>query len=75
MTIKKAAPPHEHDREVDWLKVKGARTPHFQVYCTTCDARSPVLRLSGHQPDAMGFPKDLAQACDDVLDQAARWLP
>lgn len=65
---------HEHDREVDWVKT-GKRGVFFKVYCTTCNAESEVYRLPGHTADRNGWPRDMAQACDDVLDQGDRYLP
>lgn len=72
-----AEPAHEHDREVDWIKVSGSRSVHFNVYCTICGATSPVYRLRGHRwgRTITFMPEDLAQACDDVLDQGDKYLP
>ena len=66
---------HEHDREVDWVKQPGKRGVFFKVYCTKCEAESAVHQLPGHSAGRNGFPRDMAQACDDVLDNGDRYLP
>ena len=62
----------EHDREIEWSPRRSPRqrVPYFRVYCTKCDARSGEYRLPGHRVDDQGYPVDLEQACDDVLDHA-----
>lgn len=66
----------EHDREIEWIKPKPRqRRPYFQIYCTECGAQSALYRLPGHAIDADGYPVELAQACDDVLDQGDELLP
>lgn len=66
----------EHDREIDWQpKQPRQRVPRFRIYCTKCGTTSEEFRLPGYSIDGDGYPSELAQASDDILDHADEILP